>query len=82
MLHISQGPNGIKMAATLVDALECDYFLAGYSHGLIRPRMDSGTFFSRLIEFGVTQHFALADGNWLKEASMAARLMGFDYLEI
>ena len=82
LLHVSQGKNGFKMAAALVDALDCDYFLAGYSHGLIRPRMDPDLFFSRFIEFGVTQHYALADGNWLKELSMTARILNFAYMEL
>ena len=82
MLHISQEGSSFKMAAAVVDALECEHFLAGYSHGVLHSRIPATEFFGKLLNFGVTQHYALADGNWLKEIAILADLMGFSYLEI
>lgn len=82
MVHISQKDGSFKMAATVLDAVECDYFLAGYSHGLLKPRLPAEELFQKLLQFGVTQHYALADGNWLTELGMTAGLLGFDYLEL
>lgn len=82
MVHISQQGQSFKMAATLVDALDCDYFLAGYSHGLLKSRIPSEQLFQQLLQYGVTQHYALTDGNWLKELHLTADLLGFDYLEL
>lgn len=82
MVHISQHQGTFKMAATLVDSLGCDYFLAGYSHGVLKSRIPAEDLFKKLLDYGVTQHYALADGNWLKELSMTAELLGFNYLEL
>ena len=82
MVHISQHGTSFKMAAAVVDAAECSHFLAGYSHGVLKSRIPAEEFFGKLLRCGVTQHYALADGNWLKELSMTAGLLGFDYTEI
>lgn len=82
MVHISQHNGSFKMAAAVVDALECSHFLAGYSHGILQSRIPAEEFFDKLLNYGVTQHYALANGNWLKELSMTAELLGFEYLEI
>ncbi len=82
MLHISQSGGSFKMAATVVEALECDYFLAGYSHGILRSDLPAGQLFERLMRFGVTQHYALAGGDWRRELAAFAGLMGFEYLEL
>lgn len=82
MVHVSQHRDSFKMAAAVVDSMECEYFLAGYSHGVLKPRLPAEEFFRTLLEFGVTQHYALADGNWLNELSETAALLDFEYLEL
>lgn len=82
MVHISQDNGSFKIAAAVVDALDCEHYLAGYSHGTLKPRIPAAEFFGKLLNFGVTQHYALADGNWTKELAAFAELMGFQYLEI
>jgi len=38
--------------------------------------------FERILKIGTTQHFALVDGDYLKELSVFAEMMGFEYYEI
>lgn len=82
MVHVSQDNGSFKIAAAVVDALDSVHFLAGYSHGVFKPRIPATDFFGKLLEFGVTQHYALADGNWSKEIAAFAGLMGFALLEL
>lgn len=82
MVHISQDGSSFKIAVGVVDALECEHFLAGYSHGLLKSRIPATEFFGRLLEFGVTQHYALTDGNWAGEIAAFADLMGFACLDL
>lgn len=82
MVHVSQDKNSFKIAVAVVDALECEHFLAGYSHGILKPRIPATEFFGKLIDFGVTQHYGLTGGNWAAEIAAFARLMGFACLEL
>ncbi len=82
MVHISQDKGSFKIAVAVVDALECEHFLAGYSHGILRPRIPATEFFGELLNFGVTQHYGLTDGNWAEEVAAFAKLMGFACLEL
>lgn len=82
MLHVSQENGSFKMAAALVDAQDCGHILAGYSHGILKARIPAADFFEKLLNFGVTQHYALTAGNWLEPLAATARLLGFSYLEI
>ncbi len=82
MVHVSQDKNSFKIAVAVVDALECEHFLAGYSHGILKPRIPATEFFGKLIDFGVTQHYGLTDGNWAAEIAAFAGLMGFACLEL
>lgn len=82
MVHVSQDGDSFKIAVAVVDALDCRHFLAGYSHGVLKPRIPSTEFFGKLLEFGVTQHYALTDGDWRAEIVAFAELMGFACLVI
>lgn len=80
MLHCSQGRDRFKMVAAQVVALPCEHFITGYSHGLLRPV--SGTpeaLFDQLLRIGVTQHYALAPGDYTRECECLARLLGLDF---
>jgi len=80
MLHCSQGPARFKMIATQVEALPCRHFISGYSHGLFRPTSgSSAALFDRLVRIGVTQHYALAPGNYTQEIQSLADMIGFDF---
>ena len=80
MLHCSQGRERFKMITTQVEALPCQHFLSGYSHGLLRPSSGSSeALFDRLVHIGVTQHYALAPGNYTREIESLADMVGFDF---
>lgn len=82
MVHISQCGGRFKLACAVVDSLETTHFLAGYSHGLFRSRIPAEEFFLKLIQVGVTQHYGLADGNWISHLREVAGLLDFDFTEI
>lgn len=79
MVHISECCGKFKLACTLVDAVECKHFLASYSHGMFKPRIPVNDLFGKLVEIGVTQHYAVVDGNYIKELEDLADIMDFEY---
>ena len=55
----------LKMAFARVACLETEHYLASYSHADFRPIGRSCVeFFELLASFGVTQHFAIVDGDY------------------
>lgn len=87
MVHISQGVSAqgerrFKLVCALVDALPCPHHLAGYSHGLFRPRMEPRLFFQKLMDIGVTQHFAIAAGDHRATLADLAGIMDFDFHQL
>ena len=56
--------------------------LAIYSHGFFAPPISVTDFFRKILEIGTTQHFALVEGDFLKELSILAELMEFEYYSI
>lgn len=82
MIHLSENNGRFKLVATTVEVLESDHFLDGYSHGLFKPHMPVNEFFQKLLEIGVTQHYAITAGNLLSKMRLLAEIMGFDYYEI
>ncbi len=71
-----------KLVATLVDSLPGRQILATYSHSIFRPVVPVEELFEKILTVGTTQHFALADGEWLAELRLLAELMDFEYFEI
>jgi len=82
MVHISENNGRYKLVCSLVDALECEHFLASYSHGVLKPRSPIDIFFGKLMEIGVTQHYGLVEGNYVKELEAFAKIMDFEYYHI
>lgn len=83
MLHCSQHEGRFLFAATLVDSLPCEHFLATYSHGLFRPVGQTPTaLFDRLIRLGVTQHYGIAQGEWLQAIGDLAGMLDFDFVTL
>jgi len=82
MAHFSENNGTYKLVATLVDSLEGDHIFASYTHSIFRPVIPVKQLFQKLLNIGTTQHFAIADGNYLTELSMLAEIMGFEYHEI
>jgi len=79
MAHISWNGGRFKLVCALVDALPCPHHLAGYSHGLFRPRKEPRRFFQELMDIGVTQHYAIASGDHTGTLSQLAHIMDFDF---
>lgn len=80
MLHCSQHNGRFLFAATLIESLPCEHFLATYSHGLFRPVGQSApTLFEKLVRLGVTQHYGIAAGDVLEALSDLAMMLDFDY---
>lgn len=83
MLHLSQSNGGFKMACTVVEAQDVDYFHASFCHGRVKTLTGSAAeVFGKLMKFGTTQHFAVAPGDYRKEIAELAAIMNFDYLEV
>jgi len=82
MVHISQSGGSFKMVATVIDALPCEHFLAGYSHGIFKPRIPIDEMVTKLQNIGVTQHYAVTAGNWTETLSHLANLLGFEFYKI
>ena len=54
--------------------------ITSYSHGSFRPvGMEVQEYFARLLQIGVTQHYGLAAGDWIRELRDLAKLMGFSF---
>lgn len=83
MLHCSERNGRFLLAATKVESLPCEHFLATYSHGLFRAIGQSNAqLFEKLLKLGVTQHYSIVDGDLLPELRDAAKLLDFDYHEV
>lgn len=80
MLHISESNGRFKMVCSLVEALPTEHFLASYSHGLFRPLAGNlHDFFGRLLQIGVTQHYAIVEGDYTEQLAYVAKIMDFDW---
>ena len=82
MLHVSQCGEGFKMACAVVTSLETEHFLAGYTHGVFKSGRPAEEFFTELQRIGVTQHYAIADGDHTRQLAAVAELLGFEFYEI
>ncbi|MHC1691773.1 MAG: hypothetical protein AB9828_01940 [Sphaerochaetaceae bacterium] len=84
VVHISQtGSGNFKLVACLATALPLEHQLASYTHGCLSfPGKSTEAVCAALIQEGVTQHFAVAPGNYLKELRHLALIMDFGYTEL
>ncbi|MFA6505528.1 MAG: hypothetical protein WCT14_05480, partial [Treponemataceae bacterium] len=79
MVHVSQCGEKLKMVCSVVDAQAAEHTLVSYSHGIIRPRIPVYEFFRKLMDIGVTQHYALAPGDHLAVLKTYADIMGMEF---
>lgn len=83
MLHMSERDGRMKMVCTLVECLPTKHYLASYSHVDFRhPTLSPEELFGRIGEIGVTQHYAIADGDCLDELEALAKLCDFEFHRI
>ena len=79
MLHISESKGRFKMVCSLVEALPAEHFITSYSHGQFRPIGSSmQDFFTRLLQIGVTQHYAVVQGDYMNQLTYLAKILDFD----
>ena len=58
------------------------HLLATYSHTIFQPEVPVKDLFERVLKVGVTQHYAIADGDWRPQLEALAEIMGFEYYDI
>lgn len=80
LLHVSESKGQFKMVCTLVEALPTEHFITSYSHGQFRPvRGTVQDLFDKLLTLGVTQHYGVVEGDYLRQLSYLAKIMNFDF---
>lgn len=82
MAHFSEKDGHYTVITTMVESLEGERVLKGYSHTMLRPDVPVKKLFHEILEIGATQHYALVDGDYREELKMLSEMMGFDYHEI
>lgn len=83
MVHMSEKAGAFKLVCTVVEALPTKHYMASYSHAEFRHKiLAPQELFNRLVNIGVTQHYAIADGDWTAELEDLAYMMGFEYFRI
>ncbi len=83
MLHCSEQTGKFQFVVTQVETLPTQHFLATFSHGVFRPvNAKSTELFQRLAEKGVTQHYGIAEGNYVPAIKDVADMLDFDCQEI
>ncbi len=58
------------------------HLLATYSHTIFKPVVPVKELFEQVLRVGVTQHYAIADGDWRPQLEALAEIMGFEFYNI
>ena len=58
------------------------HLLATYSHTIFKPVVPVKQLWEQVLRVGVTQHYAIVDGDWRPQLEALAALMGFEYYSI
>ena len=58
------------------------HLLATYTHTIFKPLLPVKELFERVLKVGVTQHYAIVDGDWRPQLEALAEIMGFEYFNI
>lgn len=83
MLHLSECNGRYKLVCTLIEALTSEHFITSYSHGRFRPvKGTSQELFDQLIKIGVTQHYAIVEGDYTAELENLANMLDFDFYNL
>lgn len=79
MVHISQDGDTFKLVVTLVEAVETVPHLATYCHSRFRPvGQTCKELFGKLLNIGVTQHYAIVEGDVTEEILDLGKMLGFN----
>ena len=58
------------------------HLLATYTHTIFKPEVPVKQLFEQVLKVGVTQHYAIADGDWRPQLEAFAEMMGFEFYSI
>ena len=58
------------------------HLLATYSHTIFKPVVPVKDLFERVLNIGVTQHYAIADGDWRPQLEALTEMLGFEFYDI
>ena len=71
-----------KLVTFMAESLPGKHLLATYSHTIFKPELPVKELFERVLKVGVTQHYAIVDGDVRPQLEAFAEMMGFDYFDI
>ena len=88
VLHSSQNmgkqdQKAFKFVAGRAESLETKHFMSSFTHGKIRP-IGAGCeeWVQKLIDEGVTQHYAITKGDYKAEIECLSKLINFNYVDL
>ena len=55
------------------------HLLATYTHTIFKPIVPVKELFEQVLKIGVTQHYAIVDGDWRPQLEALAEIMNFEY---
>lgn len=58
------------------------HLLATYSHTIFKPVVPVKELWEKVLNIGVTQHYAIVDGDYRPQLKALAEMMGFDFYDI
>ena len=83
MVHVSQQNGKFVMAVTLVESLPQTPHLATYCHGRFKPVGEScKELFEKLLRIGVTQHYALVEGDVTQDITDLGHMLGMEVTRV
>ena len=68
-----------KLVCSLIESLPGKHLLATYTHSIFKPQVPVKRLFEEILRVGTTQHFAIADGDWMAQLADFAEIMGIEF---
>lgn len=71
-----------KLVTFQAESLPGKHLLATYSHTIFKPVVPVKELFEQVLRIGVTQHYAIVDGDYRPQLAALAEMMGLEYYDI
>lgn len=71
-----------KLICFQAESLPGKHLLATYTHTIFKPVVPVKELFGQILKIGATQHYAVVDGDYVRELEMFAEIMGFEFYNI
>ena len=68
-----------KLVCSLIESLPGKHLLATYTHSIFKPQVPVKRLFEEILRIGTTQHFAIADGDWMAQLADFAALTDIEF---